>query len=390
MRTTGSYERTTTAGEEVAAFVPLPLPPVEPAIAIDDPIAELLKRAELHLARLELAGELVPSIDWFVYGFVRKEAVVSSQIEGTQATLMDLLNFEAQDLDEPPHDTDVSEVCNYLDALAYARTELKRENGLPLSMRLLNETHRRLMRGVRGAEQQPGQLRQSQNWIGGTRPGNAAFVPPPPQALGEILSAFEKYMHAEDELPAIVRIGLLHVQFETIHPYLDGNGRIGRLLIALLLEHWKLLSQPLLYLSLFFKQHRDEYYRRLSAVRTDGDWESWIRYFLEGVAVIADEAIGRARELFALVESDRERVLSSKSSSLMAARLFEKLPKHPIVTVARVTSLLQTTKPTATKAVKALIDAGVLVEITGRKRDRSFHYAAYLERLRSGTEVEPV
>jgi len=202
-----------------------------------------------------------PRLDWFIYAFVRKEAVLSSQIEGTQATLVDLLTFEAQEGAEQSAapNADVEEVCNYLDALAYARAQLADPKGLPLSMRLLSETHSRLMRGVRGAEKLPGEVRRSQNWIGGSRPGNAAYVPPPPHALGEVLGAFEKYLHADDALLPLVRAGLLHVLFETVHPYLDGNGRIGRLLVTLLFEQWKLLTKPLLYLSLFFKRHREDY-----------------------------------------------------------------------------------------------------------------------------------
>jgi Fic family protein len=224
-------------------------------------------------------------------------------------------------------------------------------------MRLLNETHSRLMRGVRGAEKLPGEVRRSQNWIGGSRPGNAAYVPPPPQALGEVLGAFEKYMHADDALPPLVRAGLLHVQFETIHPYLDGNGRIGRLLVTLLLEHWKLLTKPLLYLSLFFKRHRDDYYRRLNAVRIDGDWEGWLDFFLDGVATIADEAVASARDLFALVAADRARVLAHEGMSVVALRLFELLPRHPVVTVASAMKLVETTKPTAGRAIELLVAA---------------------------------
>ena len=213
------------------------------------------------------------------------------------------------------------------------------------------------------------------------------YVPPPPHALGDVLGSFERYIHAEDTLPALVRAGLLHVQFETIHPYLDGNGRIGRLLVTLLLEHWKLLTKPLLYLSLFFKRHRDEYYRRLTAVRVDGDWEGWLDFFLDGVATIADEAVVSARELFALVAEDRARLLASENVSIGALRLFELLPRHPIVTVASAMKLLETTKPTAGKAVDLLVAEGILVESTGRKRDRSFVYRAYLDRLKVGTEI---
>ncbi len=213
-------------------------------------------------------------------------------------------------------------------------------------------------------------------------------MPPPPHAVGELLGRLEKFIHGKSELPPLVRAGLVHVQFETIHPYLDGNGRIGRLLIALLLENWNLLSQPLLYLSLFFKQHRAEYYQRLDAVRTEGDFEGWLAFFLEGVAVIANGAVATTRDLFALVTADRAKVLAAPTTSVMAARLFELLPEHPIVTIGSAKDLLDTTKPTVTKAVSALVDAGVLVETTGRRRDRTFGYAAYLDRLAAGTELE--
>ncbi len=388
-RATGRYERSTVGGEEVAAFVPHALPPVDPPVVVDAALAERLRAAEQALVRLELAGEMVPSLDWFIYAFVRKEAVLSSQIEGTQATLVDLLTFEAQggaEQNAAPN-ADVEEVCNYLDALAYARAQLATPKGLPLSMRLLSETHSRLMRGVRGAEKLPGEVRRSQNWIGGSRPGNAAYVPPPPQVLGEVLGAFEKYLHADDSLPPLVRAGLLHVQFETIHPYLDGNGRIGRLLVTLLLEHWKLLTKPLLYLSLFFKRHREDYYRRLNAVRVDGDWEGWLDFFLDGVGTIADEAVASARDLFALVAADRAHVLAHEGMSVVALRLFELLPRHPVVTVASVMKLVETTKPTAGRAIELLVAAGVLVETTGKRRDRSFVYRGYLDRLRVGTDL---
>ncbi len=276
-RKTGDHERVDVGGEMVSAFVPYPLPPADPPLVLDSSLADRLRQAEMGLARLDLAGEMVPALDWFIYAFVRKEAVMSSQIEGTQASLVDLLRFEAGDGTSPS--PDVEEICNHLDALAHARQQIATPHGLPLSMRLLNETHRLLMRGVRGAEKSPGAIRRSQNWIGGSRPGNAVHVPPPHSALPDLLSEFEKYIHDGNGLGPLVRTGLLHVQFETIHPYLDGNGRIGRLLITVLLEHWGLLRKPLLYLSLFFKRNRAEYYRRLSNVRTEGDWEGWLDFF---------------------------------------------------------------------------------------------------------------
>jgi Fic family protein len=387
-RVVGTSERRTLAGEAVEAFVPESLPSRSPPIAMNATMVERLKRAEQALARLDLAGELVPSLDWFIYAFVRKEAVISSQIEGTQATLIDLL---AQEAGERPRDDataqEVQEVCNYLDALNYARAELNSPKGLPISIRLLNESHRRLMKGVRGATKQPGEVRKTQNWIGGTRPGSAMFVPPPPQALKRRLGDLEKFLHADSSLPALIRAGLAHVQFETIHPYLDGNGRIGRLLVTLLLEHWKLLSAPLLYLSLYLKRNRSEYYRLLNDVRRAGDWEAWLGFFLEGVAEIAEEAVSTARDLFALVNLDRQRLLALRNSSVMSLRLLELLPKHPLVTIPGAAKLLKTTKPTVGKAVAVLESLGILVETTGRQRDRTFSYAAYLDRLRIGTEL---
>jgi Fic family protein len=373
--------------EVIAAFVPYPLPPRDPPLNVDGRLATPLRRAEQALARLEVAGEMVPSLDWFIYAFVRKEAVISSQIEGTQASLIDLLEYEAEQSNKAAGD-DVHEVCNYLNAIRYARGQIKGARGLPISIRLLNEAHRRLTRGVRGANKQPGEIRRSQNWIGGTRPGNAAFVPAPPEELAALLADLEKYIHSKNGLPPLVRIGLAHVQFETVHPYLDGNGRIGRLLITLLLEHWKLLSAPLLYLSLFFKRNRAEYYRLLGEVRRSGDWEAWIEFFLEGVATIADEAVIAARELFALVTEDRRRLTAAPGASVMAIRLMDRLPIHPVVTIPTVVKLLKTTKPTAGKAVQLLENLGVLTETSGKQRDRTFAYARYLEKLRVGTEVD--
>jgi Fic family protein len=386
VRIVGTYERVSTVGETVNAFMPSPLPPREPPLVIDIEFASLLHRAEAAVAGLKIAAAMVPSLDWLLYSFVRKEAVITSQIEGTQATLVDLLMYEAVGKANTVSAQDVNQVCNYMDALIYARNQMRSKKGLPLSIRLLNEAHKRLMKNTAGADRHPGEIRRSQNWIGGTRPGNAAYVPPPPHLLGDLLGSLEKYIYAEDPLPPLVRAGLLHVQFETIHPYLDGNGRMGRLLITLLLEHWHVLDSPLLYLSLYFKRHRAEYYRRLNAVRTDGDFEAWLKYFLEGVAVIAEETVSTTRKLFALTGSDRNKVLSGRLISVPGIRLFELLPAHPIITVAQAVKLLKTTKPTAIKAVSGLVDSGILVEITGRRRDRVYRYEAYLDLLRAGTE----
>ena len=265
-RRTGHYRITSSLGEEVRAFVPYPLPPADPPLVIDGPTADLHTEAQTALARLAVAGAMVPSTDWFLYGFVRKEAVITSQIEGTQATLRDVLTFEATEQSDRPDD--VQEVCNYVEALAHARGQLADPGGLPLSIRLLCDTHRILMQGVRGQNKLPGEVRRSQNWIGGSRPGNARFVPPPPEDVPGTLGALERWLHATSDLAPLVRIALAHVQFETIHPFLDGNGRIGRLLIALLVEHWNLLEQPLLYLSVAFRRAQQEYYARLAAVRS--------------------------------------------------------------------------------------------------------------------------
>ncbi|MBI1948142.1 MAG: Fic family protein [Deltaproteobacteria bacterium] len=384
MRTSGRFETTAVLGENVRAFVPFALPPTGPPLALSDELRERVRRAEQALRLLDLAGAMVPDVAWFVHAFVRKEAVVSSQIEGTQATLVDLLTYEAEQPDAVGPDVD--EICNYLDAMSWARKQLSAKNGVPISLRMLNEAHKRLMRGVRGADKAPGELRRTQNWVGGTRPGNAAFVPPPPHLVGRLISDLEKYLHADDTLPLLVRAGLVHVQFETIHPYLDGNGRLGRLLVALLLEHWGLLEHPLLYLSLHFKRHRAEYYRLLTSVRERGDWEAWTEFFVDGVATIAEEAATTARELFALTNKDQARVLGAEGTSVSALRLFALLPKHPMVTIPGVARLLETTIPTANKAVKTLVGLRVLEETTGKKRDRTFAYAKYLARLRVGTD----
>jgi Fic family protein len=384
-RTTGWYDETVAGGEAVRAFVPHPLPPTDPPLALDGDIAGLLRRATEQVRLLDLAGDLVPSVEWFVYAFVRKEAVLSSQIEGTQATLLDLLEVEASG--EAPKDADVEEVCGYVDALGYAWRELESVDGLPISMRLLSQTHRRLLAGARGASKLPGEIRRSQNWIGGTRPGNAAFVPPPPQRLPELLTELERAIHEDSELPPLVRAGLLHVQFETLHPYLDGNGRLGRLLITLLLRHWGVLSRPLLYLSAFFKRHRQEYYRRLSAVRTDGDWEGWLAFFLEGVAVVAEEAVTTARALHAIVTERRAKLVRRDDATVLSLRLFEQLPEHPVVTVNGAIDLLACSRPAALKAVGVLEDAGIVRQLGERQRNRAVAFHDYLTLLREGTEL---
>lgn len=379
-RETGIYRITTTHNETVRAFVPHPLPPDNPPLVIQDSLARALSQATIALERLRVATVLVPNVEWFLYGFVRREAVLSSQIEGTQATLQDVARFEATDEAERPHD--VEEVCNYIAALNFALEEIARPGGLPLSTRLLSDTHRMLMRGVRGADKSPGEIRRTQNWVGGTRPGNAVFVPPPPQDVGPSLADLEKWLHSNDgSIVPLVRVGLAHVQFETIHPFLDGNGRIGRVLITLLIRHWQLLEQPLLYLSVALKRHQREYYARLSAVRTDGDWEGWTAFFLDCVTESANDAVRVAGALHRIVAADRAKLFATPSTAVNALRLLEALPVHPIVTMQRVVELLHATKPTASKAIEELVSAGVLHETTGKQRDREYVYRAYLDTL---------
>lgn len=382
-RETGTYRTTVVGDETVKAFIPYPLPPKNPPLVIEGRLARLHDEALASIRQLALAGAMVPSANWFLYGFVRKEAVISSQIEGTQATLMDVLTYEATHKAERP--ADVEEVCNYVAALALARAEIAKPKGLPLCTRLLCAAHQRLMRGTRGADKQPGTLRASQNWIGGTRPGNARFVPPPHEVVPAALADLERWIHADDPLPPLVRAGLAHVQFETIHPFLDGNGRIGRLLIALLVEHWGILETPLLYLSLALKRHRAEYYERLLEVRTKGDWEGWTEFYLECVRESAEDGISAAKRLFDLLGKDRRTVVHHKATTVTAIRLFDKLPEHPIITLPRAMKLLKTTKPTAGKAIDALCKAGVLHETTGRQRDRVYAYDAYLKVLAEDT-----
>ena len=378
-RTTGTYSISTTLGESVRAFVPHALPPSAPVLS-PEVFTNLNWLAELALARLAGVSGLVPSVDWLLYSAIRKEALLTSQIEGTQATLTDLFDEEAGF--KVSNTDDVEEVTNYLRAFRWTQEQLRDPQGLPISVRLLCEAHRRLLDGARGAGKQPGELRRSQNWIGGTRPGNAVFVPPPPEHVPTLLADMERFIHdTATDLPPLVKVALIHAQFETIHPFLDGNGRIGRLLIAALFEHWGLLSEPLMYLSGYLKQHQAEYYRRLSAIRTDGDWESWVKFFLEGVAIAAGDAEKNIIEVASLVVTDRRRLLQSTKAGPASYRLFEMLPMMPRFTIERVRQQLDTSFPTATAAVKVLEDLGIVTEMTGQKKNRSYSYQAYVELL---------
>lgn len=378
-RATGAYVKSTTLGEVVQAFVPDSLPPKNPTLALEV-YQDLNRKAEMALARLSGVSGLVPSVDWLLYSAIRKEALLTSQIEGTQATLTDLFDEEAGF--KVSNTDDVEEVTNYLQAFRLVQEQLRDPKGLPISVRLLCDAHRLLLNGVRGAGKQPGELRRSQNCIGGTRPGNAVFVPPPPENVPQLLTDMERFIHdGVTDLPPMVKVALIHAQFETIHPFLDGNGRIGRLLIATLFEHWGLLAEPLMYLSGYLKRHQAEYYRRLSNIRSEGDWEAWVTFFLEGVSVAAADAEHSIIEVASLIAADRKRLLQSPKAGPASYRLFEMLPMMPRFTIERVRQQLDTSFPTATAAVKVLEDLGIVTEMTGQKKNRSYSYQAYVELL---------
>lgn len=378
-RVTGTYVKSTTLGEVVQAFVPDSLPPKNPTLA-SEVYQDLNRKAEMALARLSGVSGLVPSVDWLLYSAIRKEALLTSQIEGTQATLTDLFDEEAGF--KVSNTDDVEEVTNYLQAFRLVQEQLRDPKGLPISVRLLCDAHRLLLNSVRGAGKQPGELRRSQNWIGGTRPGNAVFVPPPPENVPQLLTDMERFIHdGVTDLPPMVRVALIHAQFEIIHPFLDGNGRIGRLLIATLFEHWGLLAEPLMYLSGYLKQHQAEYYHRLSNIRSEGDWESWVTFFLEGVSVAAADAEHSIIDVASLIAADRKRLLQSPKAGPASYRLFEMLPMMPRFTIERVRQQLDTSFPTASAAVKVLEDLGIVTEMTGQKKNRSYSYQAYVELL---------
>ncbi len=380
---TGEYEITATGDETVRAFVPAPLPP-DPPLDLSGARQRLLERALLACGRLDGVTALLPDPDLFLYAYVRREAVLSSQIEGTQSSLSDLLLFELDEAPGVPFD-DVVEVSNYVAALEHGMARLR--GGFPLSNRLLREVHKELLARGRGADKQPGEFRRTQNWIGGTRPGNATFVPPPPQHVEDCMASLERFIHAaEDGLPALVKASLAHVQFETIHPFLDGNGRVGRLLISLMLFDAGVLGQPLLYLSYYFKQHRTEYYRLLDTVRSEGDWEAWLDFFLEGVASTAGSAVDSAHRLLALFRDDAARVQTLGRATANALRVFDALRNRPLATLPALTEQTGASYPTVARAVEALENLGIVREITGRKRERVFAYTRYLDILNEGTE----
>jgi Fic family protein len=374
---------TSTGGERVEAFVPAPLPP-DPAVALQGEVQRALEPALLALGRLDSVSALLPDKPLFLYAYVRKEAVLSSRIEGTQSSLSDLLLFELEEAPGVPLD-DVVEVSNYVEALDHGIARLRA--GFPLSNRLIREIHGVLLSRGRGADKEPGEFRRSQNWIGGTRPGNAHFVPPPHTLVPDCMGQLERFLHEESsDLPVIVRAGLAHVQFETIHPFLDGNGRVGRLLITLLLYHTGILREPLLYLSLYFKQNRDAYYAHLDAVRREGDWEGWLVYFLTGVRETAEGAVSTAQRLVALFAEDRERILPKGRRAGSMLRVHDALKARPLSSMQEVCARSGLSFPTAAGAMETLISLGIARELTGKRRNRVFAYDRYLAILNEGTE----
>lgn len=372
------------AGETVRAFVPHPLPP-RPPLVFAPPLRESLDRALVALGRLDSVSVLLPETKLFLYTYVRKEAVLSSQIEGTQSSLSDLLLFELQEAPGVPLD-DVTEVSSYVSALDHGLARVR--DGFPLSNRLVREVHRLLLAAGRGSEKTPGEFRRSQNWIGGSRPGNAAFVPPPPDRVEECMAALERFLHDQPERTSpIVKAALAHVQFETIRPFLDGNGRVGRLLITLLLCVEGILHEPLLYLSLYFKQHRPRYYELLDRVRAEGAWDEWLGFFADAVATTAEGAVDTARTLVALFARDRERIGTIGRGAGSALRVHHELQRRPLSTVRSLASATRLSGPTVGKAVANLVELGILREATGRLRNRVFAYTRYLDLLNKGTET---
>jgi Fic family protein len=378
----GTYVTSAVTGETVRAFIPPPLPPV-PELQLNG-LLQYLDRANQGLGRLNGMTKLLPDIRFLLYLYVRKEALVSSQIEGTQSSFADLLLFEN---DATPHVPveDVEEVSNYVAALQHGLRRLR--GGFPLSLRLIREIHAILLRGGRGANKMPGEFRRSQNWIGGARPGNASFVPPPPERLMECLGEFEKFLHDDkNKLPVLVEAGLVHVQFESIHPFLDGNGRVGRLLITLLLCAKGALSEPLLYPSLFLKTNRSRYYELLQRVRSEGAWEEWLAFFFEGVASSAQEAADTAERTLKLFAKDRGKIQTLGRGSASALRVHELMQTSPYLRIRTAAKALRLTVPTVTSALNHLMELGIVKEISGRQRDRLFAYSQYVRMVSGDTE----
>jgi Fic family protein len=380
----GRYVTISTVGEKAQAFVPSPLPP-RPPIDWMPELRSKFDQALLALGRLDSVSTLLPDTSLFLYMYVRKEAVLSSMIEGTQSSLSDLLLFELDQEPGVPLD-DVREVSNYVAALDHGLRLM--EKGLPLSLRLIREIHSVLLTKGRGSNQTPGEFRRSQNWIGGTRPGNAAFVPPPAEEVLECMSKLEFFLHDQPEpTPVLLKVALAHVQFETIHPFLDGNGRLGRLLITLLLCEQKVLREPMLYLSLYFKMHRQYYYELLGNVRLTGDWEAWLDFFAEAVIVTATQAVETARQLLDLSNQDRGKISGLGRAAASTLQVHRALMEHPIATSGSLVEKTGITPATINKALGHLEQFCIVKELTAQKRNRLFSYADYIEIMNRGTEL---
>ena len=380
----GRYITISTVGEKARAFVPTPLPP-HPPINWTPELRSKFDQALLALGRLDSVSTLLPDTSLFLYMYVRKEAVLSSMIEGTQSSLSDLLLFELDQESGVPLD-DVREVSNYVTALYHGLQLL--DDGLPLSSRLFREIHGVLLTKGRGSNQTPGEFRHSQNWIGGTRPGNAAFLPPPAEEMLECMNKLELFLHDQPEpTPVLLKAALAHVQFETIHPFLDGNGRLGRLLITLLLCGHKVLQKPMLYLSLYFKKHRKYYYERLNNVRLTGDWEAWLDFFAEAVFVTATQAVETAQQLHDLSNRDRDKISGLGRAAASTLQVHRALMEHPIATSGWLVEKTGSTPATVNKALGHLEQIGIVKELTSRKRNRLFSYAGYIEIMNLGTEL---
>jgi Fic family protein len=378
----GRYVVTTAGGEAVRAYVPPPLPPVPPLRL--DHFQVLLAQANQAIGRLDGLASVLPNLQLFLYAYVRKEAVLSSQIEGTQSSLSDLLLFENSEVPGVPVE-DVKEVSNYVAALNHGIARLR--GGFPLSLRLIREIHAILLSHGRGSDKGPGEFRRSQNWIGGTRPGNAAFVPPPPEQVLECMGQLEKFLHEErPDTPLLIKAGLAHVQFETIHPFLDGNGRLGRLLVTFLLHAGGALSEPILYLSLYLKRNRDTYYSLLNGVRRTGEWEAWIEFFLTAVKETSQQAVLSARRLLTLLEKDRRRIEAIGRPAASVLRVFDIAQTSPLLGIASAAGKTGLSFPTVANAVEHMERLGILEEITGRQRSRLFLYRQYMNILGEGTE----
>lgn len=378
----GRWVRQQAGTEGFSAFIPAPLPPAPP-LQFSPELQRLSEAAGRALGRLEgVSASLEP--DRLLYMYVRKEAVLSSAIEGTQSTLSDLLRFEAEGTPGTPVD-EVREVSRYVQALQHGTKQI-RSGKLPLSLRLLREIHKVLMKGGRGSAQAPGEFRRTQNWVGGTRPGNARYVPPPPHEMHIALDNLERFLHDEDQFtPPVIKAGLAHAQFETIHPFLDGNGRVGRLLVSLLLVVDGVLSQPFLYLSLYLREHRADYYDALQRVRTHGDWEGWIRFFLIGVEAVASQAADTVTALVTVFDRDRTRIQTLGRAAGSALQVYDVLRRRIVVSIPGVAREAGVTWPTAKAALERLRELGIVAESTGRRRDRLYTYTRQLEILNRGT-----